>query len=357
MLLDRYITKKVLTTAIVTMFIFIALLLVVELFTKIDQIMDNEITYLTLIKYSILGLPDYLSMVISISFLFAVTYTLSQFQANNEFIALYNAGLPFRRIIKPIYILAIFVTLISFLFLETVGINAKIDKRVMSDEIFGMSSTTDNTNIALKDFEKEFIIHARSFSESNNRLYSPVVIQSKDNKIVKRIEADTAEYINDTWIFKNGRVYETKETTLENSFFTEYPLPEFTIEPRLFRNFSATIDVMELPIAYEYIQVLQATGNANYNEVATEFYNRVFSHLTIFLLMVIACHMNYSLKKNVLIFSIAQSVAVAVIYYVANMLTQIMGKQGVISPLVSIVIPFIAVIALLVLTKLFKKRK
>ena len=80
-ILTRYTLSSIIKIAIVTILIFAAILAAVELFSKMDQIMHGGVEIPSLIEYIILSLPEYLMMVASISFLFAVTYFLSTLTA------------------------------------------------------------------------------------------------------------------------------------------------------------------------------------------------------------------------------------------------------------------------------------
>jgi lipopolysaccharide export system permease protein len=103
---------------------------------------------------------------------------------------------------------------------------------------------------------------------------------------------------------------------------------------------------MELPVAWDYLQKIQNYDHTEYNTLATDFYQRLFSCLTPFVLMLIACSINYRFKKNVLLFSIICCLCIGVIYYVVQMLSLIMANQGMISPMAGMLVPFALILVL-----------
>ena len=115
-IVTRYITSSILKTAIITLLVCVLLVLAVELFSSMNKIVTSSTNIKDIIKLSILGLPEYLMMVASISFLFATTFFLSQLQANNELIMLYNTGLSYFKIASKIVILGVIVTIVFFYF-------------------------------------------------------------------------------------------------------------------------------------------------------------------------------------------------------------------------------------------------
>ena len=83
-----------------------------------------------------------------------------------------------------------------------------------------------------------------------------------------------------------------------------------------------------------------------YASLGTAYYKRIFSCLSPLIMMIIACSMNYRFRKNVLFMSLVCSIAVAVVYFVVQMMTEMMADQGVIAPYYGSLVPF-AVILLL----------
>ena len=105
-ILTRYIISSILKVAIIAILMFALILAAVELFSRMDAIMNGSIPALSIIYYLLLSIPQYLLMVASISFLFAVTYFLSSLTANNELIPILNAGVSPARLKFPIIVLA-----------------------------------------------------------------------------------------------------------------------------------------------------------------------------------------------------------------------------------------------------------
>ena len=121
-ILDRYIIKSILKIGIVAILVFAMILVAVELFSKMDSIMTGSISFNSILQYAILSVPQYLMMVSSLAFLFATTYFLSMLSANNERIALLNAGLGKTRLALPIIILAVVISVLS------IGLKEKVIK-------------------------------------------------------------------------------------------------------------------------------------------------------------------------------------------------------------------------------------
>ena len=128
-ILTRYIISSILKVAIIAILMFALILAAVELFSRMDAIMNGSIPALSIIYYLLLSIPQYLLMVASISFLFAVTYFLSSLTANNELIPILNAGVSPARLKFPIIVLAGVLTILGSVFQEeaVIRINSRRD--------------------------------------------------------------------------------------------------------------------------------------------------------------------------------------------------------------------------------------
>lgn len=346
-ILTRYTISSILKTAIVTIMIFAMILAAVELFSKMDQIMHGNVAVPSLILYIILSLPEYLLMAASISFLFAVTYYLSTLTANNEMIPILNAGVSPVRIRLPIIILAVILTILGSLFQEHTVINAVNMHDELETELFGASSTRDTRNIVLTD-EDGFLIYTQRFSEATGEIYSPVLVKTENGIIEERIESDRARYDEEKgwWVFENARIYHISGKDVETETMSTFEEPLFNPEPRLFRSQNTQIDTMDRATAKDYLARLLQSDRTTWQEKATDYYRRLAKPIAIFVLMVISVCINYRFKKNVLLFSVIQSLSIAVVYYVADMVFSIMGHQGAVTPLQAVILPMILTIAL-----------
>ena len=332
------------------------LVMAVETFMHLDSFMTGNLAFKEMAIYAFSSLSGYLMLLAAVSMLFSITYFLSNMSANNELISLYSAGLSKFRIILPILIMSFLVTLLFFAFNESIALEWKNFNAIVSQEYFGLSGTQDATDTVLYDEESGYLIYADRYSESYGRLYSPLLLKITSGSVEERIEADYAEYGGESWKFENARVVRRGEEGYESFSAREFSDPDFLVPGELFRSQNTSIDTMDRATAEEYLAGLESTNRNTWQERATEYYRRIYSPLAIFVLMFISAAMNYRFKKNVLLFSVIQSLSIAVIYYVADMVFSIMGNQGVVTPGGAVIWPIAMTLLLsLVLSLLGRK--
>lgn len=352
--LDRYIIANILKIAFFAIMIFALILAAVELFSKMDQIMNSDIPFNKILQYILLSIPEYLLMVSSFALLFATTYFLSTLSANNEKIALLNAGISKFRIALPIVCLSIVLTFVGFVYQENVlnKIMAKHDE--MNIELFGMSSTQDSRNIVLKD-EDGFIIYTNRYNETNMRIYNPILVKVEDEHLKLRVEAHHADNIDGSWVFYDAVVY-TLEDGVSVSYEDEYIADGFNIEANLFKGQNLNIETMDSDAARAYLKRLQVVDKDAWQDKATDYYRALFQPLAILVLMIVSALMNYNFKKNVLLFSIIESLSIAVVYYCSDMVFSIAAHQSVITPYMAVALPLIVTVAISYIMSLLGKK-
>ncbi len=353
--LDRYIMFSILKTGLVTLMLCTLMVVAVELFMDMNSIVNSNAALIEIIKMAVLGVPEYMMMVSSISFLFATTYFLSQLYANNEMIIFYNSGLSYRRLIRPIIILAILLSL-GFAYLsENFFIDLMIRHDVKREELFGRSSTFDNRNVNIQDTDENYMLHASAFIEASSSLNNVTIVNYKDGRIVGRVEAKRGRFddAKGVWNFTDVNLFTFDNgTDVTVQQLSSYSDSRYHLEPRLFRNLSGTIKTMPLKDARNYLERMRRLDIKAYRENIVDMFDRLFSPYSVLILMLISCSMSYRFKKNVFLFSIIQSLCTAVVYYVAQMVLAITTKQGFSSEHVYLFGPVLVVALLVMIIKL-----
>ena len=184
-----------------------------------------------------------------------------------------------------------------------------------------------------------------------------LVVLDETGRISAKVDAASGTYNGSYWVLDDVTRYLIGEdgNELRSMHEDEYHNQSLSMEPVLFRNLSADITSMELYSALQYvkrIQVMNANQSADY---ATDLSDRVFSNLTPLILIIISCSTVFTWRKNVLILSILASLAIAVVYFVMQMLSMIIAKQGIISPIMGPLAPM-GVMLLISFGFMLKKR-
>ena len=346
-ILDRYIISSIMKTAVVATLVFSLLLAGVELFQKMDSIITGEIPVLGVIEYALLCIPEYFILVFSISLLFGSTYFQSSLSANNERIALLNAGVSKWRLFRPVFILAIILTLFGFILSESLLRELETKKTTLSEELFGSSSTRDSRNIVLKD-GNGYVVYTRRFIESEERILDPIIVKEKDGRLIMRVSGSEGLYRDGCWTIYDAFIYSLSDdgATFNLERNKSITLEDLTIESEYFRATNINVETMDAKTAFAYLSKLSTAQKEVWQEKCTDYLRRFFQPLSIVLLLSISALFDYNLKKNVLLFSVIESLCVAVVYYVSDMVFSIAAHQGAYSPAWAVILPLLSTIVI-----------
>lgn len=346
--LDRYILTSMFRVIATSVLLVSGVLLMFDIFSNLERYMSYSVSYAQIGRLTFLYLPAAIGLAVGPAALFATTYFLSMLHANNEMIILSNIGYPFRRIIAPIIVLGIALVCFQFFFSEQVAIPASREKARLSKEVFGERQLGDNRNVTLQSPEGRYVLHAGRYYESEQRITSVIlVVLDEQGRLNARIDATSGSFNGTYWVFRDVRKYllDLDGIVLHASREDEYHNEGITMEPALFRNLSADITTMELQSALRYVQRIKLMDSNQYALYASDLANRVFGNLTPLILIIISCSTVFTWRKNVLVLSILASLAIAVVFFVLQMVSMIFAKQGIYAPELGPLAP-IAVLAL-----------
>ncbi|MCQ2398513.1 MAG: LptF/LptG family permease [Sphaerochaetaceae bacterium] len=355
-ILTRNSVASIIKVGVLTSLLASFMLLGVDLFKNLDSYLTYNVDGATVVKLTLLYFPEAFLFGMGPSFLFSVTYYLSMLHASNEIICVLNSGLSYRKFLIPCIITSVFVGLFYFGFNELVAIRTSNKKEAMFKVItFTENGSNDNFNVALSDIRQGCLVYADNYIDDIKTLHNLTYIEkSADGKLISRTDAYKAVWSeeNRDWIFSDAYRYTPSEDGLSSEMIhiDEEEYAGFNIEPQLFRNLSAEVSKMSIPLARNYLGRMKELNPVQYASLGTEYYKRIFGFLTPLIMMIIACCLNYRFKRNVLFFSLICSICIAVIYYVIQMITLMLADQGIIKPQLGMIIPFISII---IITSIF----
>ena len=361
--LDRYTVTSVMKIGIITSLLASFILMGVDLFANLDKYMNYNVSFMKALSITILYFPEAFLLAVGPSFLFAVTYHLSMLHASNEIMAILNAGVGFRRILAPIVVSAVFLSAVFFGFNEIVAIPSTNEKELRTELITDATGSTNNQDIALSDMQSGYMVYATVFSDADRTLHGISLVESSpEGKISRRTDAARAVYDEESglWTFHDAYEYTPSAVAGEGVSIRHYDQEVnqvLLLEPQLFRNVSNEISKMSLRLARAYLARMKTLNPEEYAKLGTEYYKRIFSCLSPLVMILIACSINYRFKKNVLFFSLVSSIALAVVYFVVQMVTVMLADQGVIAPYLGTLLPFGVIIVLATAMGLIMRRQ
>ena len=244
-LLDRWIISKLIPILFFAISAFtIVSLSVGVMFDLIRKIVEFGLPIIVALKIFFLSLPGFLVLAFPMSVLLSCLLTYGNLSSNSEILALKSLGINNFRIILPSLSLALFMTLLTFIFNDNlVPISNRVAADIMGNNI-GKSIKTEkgkynisfskygsildaNTNKPIDSATHlTHIFYARRFL--NNVMYEVTVVDlsKKGTKIL--IAANNGKFVDqlNSWEFSNGEMIITNdEGSVSTISFDTYKYP------------------------------------------------------------------------------------------------------------------------------------
>ena len=316
---------------------FVLILELLDIFSNLWRYINNGVPLVSILHVALLYFPKCIVFSLPISVLFSIAYTLGNFYANNELIAVFGCGVSLYKFVSPFIIAGILLSVFSFIFEETVVIHTYREKGELTYALLNSKKDFNNDNVTIIDHNYNRIYHADYYNDSSRTLSGIVVTEPGKDGYPFRLDANVAEWSDDKecWIFHNVRVYRWDD---EKELYTMNEQHDFADQtyntmPEAFRNVSRNVEEMEMKTARAWINTLKNAG-LPYRDVLTEYLKRFSFTFTPFIVALISISFTGKFRKNVLLMSLLSSMIIAAGYYILQMILVLFAKMGYIHPLI-----------------------
>lgn len=203
--LDWYIIKKFIVTFFIAIVLIIGIVIIFDLSEKIDNFVATEAPIKAIIMdYYVNFVPYFMNMFSPLFVFITVIFFTSRMAANSEIVAILSCGISFHRMVRPYIISATLIAVLSL------GLNLWVIPRANAKRIgfealyVKKKARAEGRNIHYQISKGQFVT-IESFSKWNNTAYDMSLESVEDNRLVSRLNAQTAVWdsTNGSWKMKN----------------------------------------------------------------------------------------------------------------------------------------------------------
>ena len=341
-LIRRMLLQQFLPIFAFALVFFVMLLQLIDVFGSIWRYFAHDVTARQVAGIALLYLPKCVSFALPVSFLFAIAYSLGLLYANNELFAIFGSGVSLYRLVLPFLVLGAGLSIGGFFFEDSVVIPTFQAKNEMYSLAVKQVTSLSQSNVAVTSPDQRVVYVADYFNDALQRLTGvTVVIRDRDMTLLSRIDAQSAQWQDTRWVLEGCRTFTWDPGTklLADSNQPRYDSPVLNEPPATFRRMARNIEEMNRSESERYVAMIRRAG-LPYREALTDFYRKYSFALTPFIVAFIASSLGGAFKKNILLMSLLSALVISVVFYVAQMVSAILSKNGVIPPLAGAWTPF-----------------
>ncbi len=192
--LDWYIFKSFILTFFIALILIIGIVIIFDISEKIDDFVKNEAPLKEIIvNYYLNFIPYFINMFSPLFVFITVVFYTSRQAANSEIIAILSSGISYRRMLMPYMAAAAIITGVSLMLNLYVIPHANATRLDFEQTYVKKRSSTKTRNIHYQIAPGEFV-YVESFSQWNKTAYKFTLESIKDNKLVSKLSAESAQW-------------------------------------------------------------------------------------------------------------------------------------------------------------------
>lgn len=290
--LDKYIIGKFLQTFAFTVLIFSMVSLIIDFSEKIERFIESDISK---VEIAFGYFPSFLLFILGFLWpmltLISVIFFTGRMAANSEIISILNAGVSYRRFLRPYLITAGILSMVYIIGLNFVIPLGNAQRGYLDRTYFSRSrdqGKTSNVHLFVAPNTKVFMTH---FSKRDSSARNFRIEYIEDNRLKSLTKARTARFIPgnpSVWRLKN---YETRTFNGEQeSLVVGARIPLDTVlnlDPADFVDYKEQQASMSTPRLIAHVRKQRERGAGNIRKYEVELARRTAEPFTLFILTLI----------------------------------------------------------------------
>lgn len=330
-ILSRYFFKEFFKFFIICLAGMTAILLVAEFFDKVDEFYAKETPVYLILQYLLLQAPRLSLFASPIASLLAILFTIGMASKWKETIAIKASGGSLKKLFSSFLLLGIIISILVLIFSETMAPMAtrKASWLRYTKILKKPSRITYREGVLWVKGLDGSLIRIRDFIEDEDRILKVSIFSfSPSFKLIKRIEADEAEWIDGRWRLKNAAIFDFEQgDTINHNFLTFTALEE----PKIFREeIKAHAEMTSLEL-YAYSKRLERAGFNN-NKYLVDFYVKLSYPLVNFIMIIFGIALALNRRWGGGIRAAGLGIIVIVFYWMIFSLNISLGNTGILPP-------------------------
>lgn len=342
--LHRYVIREYLKILSLSLSSLILIYLVVLFFQKVDLFVKYKAPFSLIFLYLLYKIPEVIfQWTLPYGVLLATLLTLGTLSRNSEITAMKAGGVSLYRITFPLFFIALFISLCSFLGNEYLVPSTNQKTRyLLSVQLRKESPASFFKNYKIWYRSDHYIFNIQLLDPNRKALMGFTLYRFDDQfRCVQRIDAREAKWINGVWKCYDGtaRNFDEKEaigTTAFKEF--ELSLPE-TWES--FQNIERQSREMSYTELRTYVQKIQSAGYNSTRYLVDLYAKLSYPFLNLIMILIGVPFALKTGRSGGVALSIGISIMIGFAYGVTFYVFLSFGKSGILSPFLSSWIPTI----------------
>jgi lipopolysaccharide export system permease protein len=332
--------KGFLSPFIWCLFIFTIMAVIIDIFSFIEDIVKYKIAASSLGAFYIYYSPTIILQVTPMAALLSTIFILSNLNKNNEITAMKSSGISLWRIMSPILILGLIISISSFIVSDRViPLTSKVANMIRQEELEREKRKNNPQkvieNVAVYGTGNR-ILFARLY-DTEKKLLTDIIIHEHDRSenLISKTTAQAAVWTGNAWKFYKVitvKIDNSGKILSEPTFYAETIIP-IQERPRDFAYKEWHSEYMSYAELKNYIKNFRGTSTKLVRGLMVDLYQKAsFSLISLIIILIGAPFAIINTRGGVMI-GIGMSIAIGLLYYAFMAISIAFGKAGILPPI------------------------
>jgi lipopolysaccharide export system permease protein len=328
-LLDRYVVRNFLQAYLYCIAGFISIWLIFDVSDNISTFIDQHIGLLLVIRYYATQVPQILIILLPVSLLLALLFSLGRMSRANEIVSMLTAGLSVPRVLLPLIAIGLLTVAATTALNYSLAPHAELARKLFLSAARARQGPIVEAQIFRNrtDSRTWFI---QNFRPGHNVFNTVQVLQqdAHDN-IVANYLADRAIYHPDgkVWEFENAKVvhYDGAGNILDEQVYPSLKLNNWSETPFRLDSANVRAEFLSIPELHRYLQFNADFPATLLAPFRTHFQYRLALPWTCMVVVCIAAPLGIGYSRRGVLASVASAV---ILIFSMNFLTHLFLALG-----------------------------
>jgi len=348
-LLDRYLFRELLTPLAYCLGALVLLGDCFSLFSELEKLQERQLHFFDVLAYSVAITPEFLVLVMPITLLLALLYTLTNLSRSNELTAMRAAGLSLGRICAPFFLTGCLLSVAVFGLNElVVPLSVEWKNNILTryvEKAGDVDSKNEFRNFGFTNARGHRTWFISKYLVATAEMFKPKVKWQPPDHSIQQLWADRAGRTNGVWTFYNAEIFSQADDNapLVPTLLTNVlAMPDFDETPRQIRSEIKISSYQNLkknrssdiPLAdvFAYLRLHPKLPPKDSGWLFTKFHGRIAVPWTCLVVVLIAIPFGASTGRRNLFVGVAGSIFLCFGYFVVQQVGLALGSGGHLTP-------------------------
>ncbi len=335
-ILDRYIARKFLSNLLFAVIAFVSIYIIIDAVERLSDYIDKGAPTKVIVMYYVYYIPFIVILIMPISTLLASMFSIGQLSKYNEILAMKASGISLYRILSPLFVLGVLISIFMIFFAEVIMPRANTEKALIKRRYIdrmprSVPSQIANLFFQIDENRRMFIGYYNPYEKVARKVN---ILEFDGVYIRHRIDAEMMHLGDEGWVLTNGyeRFFKNGEEIARP--FEEKAIPDISLQPEELSAVQKAPEEMSFQELQRFIEEVKRNGG-DPDRWLVDLYLKISFPFANFIIILFGAPLAAGRIRSTGAFGVAVSIMAAFLYFGMVKMGQTFGQIGLLPPLLA----------------------